>query len=258
MVCACASVCLCVCWQSSSHTVCVRTWSWWHWRERTTSCVSSACSSSPTSPKPSPAPASRPSSGQTHLSVSLFYWQSVTGCNWDLWELCPRSCSSPDNQLDRVTLEPDSVSFMEALLAKGRGQATMQNGFFPTTLQGERADAPEGGGAAIRPGSQENRNKKSSTTPGLMCPVTLNKAVLLYPEVHLRCCCFFLFVCLSWFEFANCIYCIVWKKKSKSLTEVLKKRGPADGLQWHLPPSSPQRPDIPGSGGENFCGSQWN
>ncbi|XP_075903892.1 nucleolar protein 11-like isoform X2 [Nelusetta ayraudi] len=87
--------------------------------------------------------------------------------------------SSPDDQLDRVTLEPDSVSFMEALLAKGRGQATMQNGFCPAALQGERADVPERGGATVRPGVEAHREKKSSTTPGLTCPVTLNKAVLL-------------------------------------------------------------------------------
>lgn len=214
-LCLCICVCVCVFWQSSSHAVCVRTWSWWPWRERTTSCVSSACSSSPTSPRPSPAPASSPSSGETPLSVGLFYWQSVTGCNLDLRELCPRSCSSPDDQLDRVTLEPDSVSFMEALLAKGRGQATMQNGFCPAALQGERADVPERGGATVKPGVEANREKKSSTTSGLTCPVTLNKAVLLYPEVHSQCWCFFLFV---WNGLNLEIVCIVLCEKK---TEVL-------------------------------------
>lgn len=117
---------------------------------------------------------------------------------------------------------------MEALLAKGRGQATMQNGFCPAALQGEHADLPEGGGATVRPGGEANREKKSSTTPGLTCPVTLNKAVLLYPEVHSQCCCFFLFVCNGLKLYV--LYC-VGEKKLKSLTEVLQKRGPADGLQ---------------------------
>lgn len=95
--------------------------------------------------------------------------------------------SSPDDQLDLVTLEPDSVSFMEALLAKGHGEATQQNGFCPATLQGEHTDAPEGGGTAIRPGGENNTEKKNSITAGLTCPVTLNKAVLLYPEVPPKC-----------------------------------------------------------------------
>lgn len=95
----------------------------------------------------------------------------------------PRPCSSPDDQLDRVTLEPDSVSFMEALLAKGQSQASRQNGSCPAAPQEEHADAPEEGGAVVRPGGKNKSEKKGSTTTGLTCPVTLNKAVLLYPEV---------------------------------------------------------------------------
>lgn len=120
-----------------------------------------------------------------------------------------------------MTLEPDSVSFMEALLAKGHGQATLQNGFCPAALQGEHADAPEGGGTAVRPGGENNTEKKSSTTAALTCPVTLNKAVLLYPELHPKSLSFCLYVC----NYLNLeIVCIVLLgEKLKSLTGVLQK-----------------------------------
>lgn len=106
------------------------------------------------------------------LSLSSINGQSLGTVTVTSGTSAPWPCSSPDDQLDQVALEPDSVSFMEALLA--HGQVPLQNG-----LQGEHAEAPEGGGTAATPGGE-----KSSTTPGLTCPVTLNKAVLLYPEVH--------------------------------------------------------------------------
>lgn len=94
--------------------------------------------------------------------------------------LPPLSCSTPDDEVDKVSLEPDSVSFMETLLARGRGQVGLQNGFSPTALEEDRADDPEGGGTIIR-AAGEDKKEKSSTPPEQICPVGLHKAVLLYP-----------------------------------------------------------------------------
>lgn len=94
--------------------------------------------------------------------------------------LPPLSCSTPDDEVDKVSLEPDSISFMETLLARGRGQVGLQNGFSPTALEEDRADDREGGGTIIRAGGKDNK-EKSSTPPGQICPVGLHKAVLLYP-----------------------------------------------------------------------------
>lgn len=97
--------------------------------------------------------------------------------------LPPLSCSTPDDEVDKVSLEPDSISFMETLLARGRGQVGLQNGFSPTVLEEDQADDPEGGGTIMTAGGEDD-NEKSSTPPGQICPVGLHKAVLLYPLMN--------------------------------------------------------------------------
>ncbi|XP_028273334.1 nucleolar protein 11-like isoform X2 [Parambassis ranga] len=81
--------------------------------------------------------------------------------------------SMPDIDAEKANLEPDSVSFMETLTLKERGQAGMQNGFSPTTFQEDHSDAI---------GAKQTRaedKEKATTPPELICPVGLHKAVLL-------------------------------------------------------------------------------
>lgn len=85
----------------------------------------------------------------------------------------------PDVDAEKVSLEPDSISFMETLIAKGRGQGGLQNGFSPTSHDEDSSDTPRGGGTIIKSGGEEK--ERPSTLPGQICPVGLHKAVLLYP-----------------------------------------------------------------------------
>ncbi len=80
-----------------------------------------------------------------------------------------------DADAEKVSLEPDSVAFMETLIARGRGQVGLQNGFSPTNLD---EDALSGGGSNVK---TRDDWEKSSTPQEQNCPVGLHKAVLLYP-----------------------------------------------------------------------------
>lgn len=70
----------------------------------------------------------------------------------------------PDADAEKVSLEPDSISFMEALLARERGETSVQNGFSPSDGK-DYSDAL----------------KKDDKEP--ICPVELHKAALLYPSI---------------------------------------------------------------------------
>ncbi|KAM6972456.1 nucleolar protein 11-like [Aplochiton taeniatus] len=80
--------------------------------------------------------------------------------------------SVPDGDAEMVSLEPDSVSFMEALVAGGRGQGTIQNGFSPAPYEEDSCDAH----------TQDKlveKEKQDNPQPGDTCPIGLHKAVLL-------------------------------------------------------------------------------
>uniref|UniRef100_A0A673CDV2 Nucleolar protein 11 n=1 Tax=Sphaeramia orbicularis TaxID=375764 RepID=A0A673CDV2_9TELE len=72
--------------------------------------------------------------------------------------------SMPDIDAEKVSLEPDSVAFMEMLMSKDHGQVGVQNGFSPTSLQKDCS--------VLNP-------VKTSSPPEQICPVGLHKAVLL-------------------------------------------------------------------------------
>ncbi|XP_044047222.1 nucleolar protein 11-like isoform X1 [Siniperca chuatsi] len=85
--------------------------------------------------------------------------------------------SMPDVDAEKVSLGPDSVSFMETLIAGGHGQVGLQNGFSPATFNEDRTDALSGGGTVIKTRAEDK--EKTSTPPEQICPVGLHKAVLL-------------------------------------------------------------------------------
>lgn len=86
----------------------------------------------------------------------------------------------PDADAEKVSLEPDSVSFMETVMAREHSPVGLQNGFSPTSLDEDRSDGLRGGG------TRAEDKEKSSTPPEQICPVGLHKAVLLYPTAALR------------------------------------------------------------------------
>ncbi|TWW59473.1 Nucleolar protein 11-like [Takifugu flavidus] len=69
--------------------------------------------------------------------------------------------SMPDADAEKVTLEPDSISFMEALIAREHGEASVQNGFSSSDDK-DCSDALEGDGKA----------RISAASEGI-CPVKL-------------------------------------------------------------------------------------
>lgn len=77
----------------------------------------------------------------------------------------------PDAEAEKVTLEPDSISFMKALIAREHGEASVPNGFSSGDNK-DGLDALEGDGEA-----------RISATPERICPVELHKAALLYPSI---------------------------------------------------------------------------
>lgn len=77
----------------------------------------------------------------------------------------------PDADAEKVTLEPDGISFMEALIAREHGEASVPNGFSSSDDQ-DCSDALEGDGKATISAASEG-----------ICPVELHKAALLYPSI---------------------------------------------------------------------------
>ncbi|CDQ73618.1 unnamed protein product [Oncorhynchus mykiss] len=78
--------------------------------------------------------------------------------------------SVPDGDVEMVSLEPDSVSFMEGLVAAG-ARGGQQNGFSPPLFEEDSCDANH------QP--KPPQDKKNHTLQLEACPVGLHKAVLL-------------------------------------------------------------------------------
>lgn len=76
----------------------------------------------------------------------------------------------PDADAEKVSLEPDSISLMEALLASEHDETSVQNGFSP-------------GDKDCSDTLNQDDDANSSAAPGQICPVELHKAVLLYPSL---------------------------------------------------------------------------
>uniref|UniRef100_A0AAX7U969 Nucleolar protein 11 n=1 Tax=Astatotilapia calliptera TaxID=8154 RepID=A0AAX7U969_ASTCA len=76
--------------------------------------------------------------------------------------------SIPDVDAEKVSLEPDSVKFMENLITRDRAEAGLQNGFSPTSSV-----------VNDRQTRAEDVKKKASAPSQLSCPVGLHKAVLI-------------------------------------------------------------------------------
>lgn len=87
--------------------------------------------------------------------------------------------SMPDVDAEKLSLEPDSVSFMETLISRERGQVGLQNGFSPSSFDEDRSNTLGGAGSIIKTRGEDK--ERVSTPPGQICPVGLHKAVLLYP-----------------------------------------------------------------------------
>ncbi|KAM9313993.1 nucleolar protein 11-like [Pholidichthys leucotaenia] len=76
--------------------------------------------------------------------------------------------SIPDEDAEKMSLEPESVSFMELLISREPGKLGLQNGFGPTSLQEDRSDD-----------ASKQDKQKPPTPQEQICPVGLHKAVLL-------------------------------------------------------------------------------
>ncbi|XP_029480676.2 nucleolar protein 11-like [Oncorhynchus nerka] len=77
----------------------------------------------------------------------------------------------PDGDVEMVNLEPDSVSFMEGLVAAG-ARGGQQNGFSPPLFE-DSCDPHH------QPKPPQHQDKKNPTLQLELCPVGLHKAVLL-------------------------------------------------------------------------------
>jgi len=84
------------------------------------------------------------------------------------------SCSLPDVDAATLSLEPDSISFMETLILREPGEVGLKNGVSPTSIEEDCSDAV---------GGQRGAEDMKKATPPLqeICPVGLHKAALLYP-----------------------------------------------------------------------------
>uniref|UniRef100_A0A8C7QEQ4 Nucleolar protein 11 n=1 Tax=Oncorhynchus mykiss TaxID=8022 RepID=A0A8C7QEQ4_ONCMY len=78
----------------------------------------------------------------------------------------------PDDDVEMVSLEPDSVSFMEGLVAAG-ARGGQQNGFSPALFEEDSCDPHH------QPKPPQHQDKKNPTLQLEVCPVGLRKAVLL-------------------------------------------------------------------------------
>lgn len=77
----------------------------------------------------------------------------------------------PDADAEKVSLEPDSIAFMEALIAREHGETSVQNGFSPSD------------GKVCSDTLKADDKAKISPAPEQICPVELHKAALLYPSI---------------------------------------------------------------------------
>uniref|UniRef100_A0A672IIH5 Nucleolar protein 11 n=1 Tax=Salarias fasciatus TaxID=181472 RepID=A0A672IIH5_SALFA len=68
--------------------------------------------------------------------------------------------SVPDVDVEKMNLEPESISFMETLISRQHEQSGLQNGFSPKSMEEDQSDT-------------------AAAPPGHVCPVGLQKAVLL-------------------------------------------------------------------------------
>ncbi|XP_061681108.1 nucleolar protein 11-like [Syngnathoides biaculeatus] len=75
--------------------------------------------------------------------------------------------SMPDNDAEKVNLEPDSISFMETLTSREHGQVGLQNGFNSTSSE-HHSDV------TMTRADEENETPREQS-----CPVVLQRAVLL-------------------------------------------------------------------------------
>lgn len=91
-------------------------------------------------------------------------------------------CSLPDEDAEKVNLEPDSVSFMETLTFREHGKDGLQNGFSSPAVE-DNSDNPSGGEAVTK--TKADNKEKSSAPSEKVCPVGLHKAALLYPSILL-------------------------------------------------------------------------
>ncbi|KAM9857535.1 nucleolar protein 11-like [Aulostomus maculatus] len=95
--------------------------------------------------------------------------------------------SMPDVDAEKVSLDPDSVSFMETLTSKEHVQDGLQNGFSSTSFEEDSSDIPSGGGGEGGGGgggdaftkTRADSQEKTSTPAEHVCPVGLHKAALL-------------------------------------------------------------------------------
>ncbi|KAF7653233.1 hypothetical protein LDENG_00085830 [Lucifuga dentata] len=84
--------------------------------------------------------------------------------------------SMPDVDAEMVSLEPDSVSFMETLIARECGQDKFQNGSSGAPSEENPSDTIGGDEAATKTGAKD---KTTSIQSGKICPLRLHKAVLI-------------------------------------------------------------------------------
>lgn len=81
--------------------------------------------------------------------------------------------SLPDADAEKLSLEPDSISFMAMLISNEHAQTGLQNGFSPTSC--------EDGGTDAIDDPQTKAKEKPNASPRQICPLGLHKAALMYP-----------------------------------------------------------------------------
>uniref|UniRef100_A0A3B5M8K9 Nucleolar protein 11 n=1 Tax=Xiphophorus couchianus TaxID=32473 RepID=A0A3B5M8K9_9TELE len=79
--------------------------------------------------------------------------------------------SLSDADAEKLSLEPDSVSFVEMLISNERAQTGLQNGFSPALCEEDRTDAVDDPKAKAK--------EKQKASPQQTCPVGKHKAALI-------------------------------------------------------------------------------
>ncbi|MEQ2313416.1 hypothetical protein AMECASPLE_001767 [Ameca splendens] len=79
--------------------------------------------------------------------------------------------SLPDADAEKLSLDPDSVSFMEMLISNEHAQTGLQNGFSPTSCEEDRTDTIDG--------PQTKAKERENASPQQICPLGLHKAALI-------------------------------------------------------------------------------